>query len=83
MNFYKHYRSYPVGAQFIGAPPIYRPIVLRWASQADESVVGAINRPLQLSGLFRSSALFVQEPYMVGQMRLALACHAERLFVSF
>ncbi len=25
MNFTKHHRSCPVGAQFIGAPPIYRP----------------------------------------------------------
>jgi hypothetical protein len=25
MKFNKHHRSYPVGAQFIGAPPIYRP----------------------------------------------------------
>jgi hypothetical protein len=25
MKFHKHHREYPVGAQFIGAPPMYRP----------------------------------------------------------
>jgi hypothetical protein len=40
-----------VGAQFIGAPPIDRPIARRCASQADKSALGAINRPLQRAGL--------------------------------
>jgi hypothetical protein len=37
MNFNKQDRSYLVGAQFIDAPPIYRPMVRRCASQADKS----------------------------------------------
>jgi hypothetical protein len=45
INFTKHHRSSLVGAQFIGAPPIYRPLVRRCPSQADKSAVGAINRP--------------------------------------
>src|SRR5216683_1628515 len=35
MSFTNQDRSYPVGAQFIGAPPIYRPMARRCAPQAD------------------------------------------------
>src|SRR5260370_37382532 len=35
MNFNDQDRSYPVGAQCIGAPPIYRPMACRCAPQAD------------------------------------------------
>src|SRR5216684_4753571 len=56
MCFNHQDRSYPVGAQFIGAPPIYRPIARRCAPQADKSAVGAINRPLPASGLFHQCA---------------------------
>ena len=37
MIFNNQDRSYSVGAQFIGAPPIYRPKVRRYPPQADKS----------------------------------------------
>src|SRR5229473_64279 len=43
MSFNHQDRSYPVGAQFIGAPPINRPIARRCAPQADKSAMCTIN----------------------------------------
>src|SRR5713226_7582382 len=43
MKFTKQHRSYLVGAQFIGAPPIYRPMARRCAPQADKSAMCTIN----------------------------------------
>jgi hypothetical protein len=47
MKFNKHHREYPVGAQFIGAPPIYRPGEHIDGPLADKSAVCAINRHLR------------------------------------
>src|SRR5258708_32446597 len=43
MKFNKRHRSYPVGAQFIGAPPIYRPGERIDGPLADKSAVCTIN----------------------------------------
>jgi hypothetical protein len=37
MSFNNQDREYPVGAQFIGAPPMYRPMARRCPPQADKS----------------------------------------------
>jgi hypothetical protein len=42
MNFNKPHRSYLVGAQFIGAPPIHRPEKGIDGPLADKSAMGAI-----------------------------------------
>jgi hypothetical protein len=47
MKFNMQYRYFVVGAQFIGAPPIYRPVKGIDVPLADKSAVGAINRPLR------------------------------------
>jgi len=47
MNSTKPHRSYAVGAQFIGAPPIYRPGERIDGPLADKSAVCAINRHLR------------------------------------
>src|SRR5216683_6905490 len=47
MKFNKQHREYAVGAQFIGAPPIYRPMACRCAPQADKSAMCTINRHLR------------------------------------
>src|SRR6266446_1982646 len=47
MIFTNQDQSNPVGAQLIGAPPIYRPIVRRCAPKADKSAVCTINRHLR------------------------------------
>jgi hypothetical protein len=49
MNIHNRKRSYLVGAQLIGAPPIYR----QWSVGA---LSRSINRPLQVSGFMCSSA---------------------------
>src|SRR5713101_3390625 len=41
--FYQAPSVIPVGAQFIGAPPIHRPMARRCAPQADKSAVRTIN----------------------------------------
>ena len=61
MRFNNQDRSYPVGAQFIGAPPIYRPMAHRCPPQADKSAVRAYMRRLQL---FHTSLLNAR----IGQM---------------
>jgi len=43
MKFTKQHRSYLVGAQFIGAPPMYRPMARRCPPQADLSAMCTIN----------------------------------------
>jgi len=52
MKFNKHHREYPVGAQFIGASPIYRPGERINGPLADKSAVCAIHRHLRMAGLF-------------------------------
>src|SRR6266852_7442102 len=46
MSFTNQDREYPVGAQFIGAPTIYRPGEGIDRPLADKSAMGTVNRPL-------------------------------------
>src|SRR5712664_1938748 len=43
MKFNKQHREYPVGAQFIGASPIYRPVERIDGPLADKSAMCTIN----------------------------------------
>src|SRR6266849_8835900 len=82
MSFNEQDREYPVGAQFIGAPPMYRPMARRCPPQADTSAVRAYMRRLQhyrfwllkfVIALLRRNSYFLYNVLRAGPQPLAQA----------
>jgi hypothetical protein len=77
MNSNDQHQSYPVGAQFIGAPPMYRPLVLRCAFQADKSTRSAIHWHLQNDRSWSFMFIIAGNINQPAHSSLREKCHAE------